>query len=313
MNIWQKIENLLKQDINLYLLTVAESIGSAPGRRGYKMVVAGNGDLFGSIGGGVMEYNMVEKAKALLNDNIIQQHWFKQDHRKSSDDSSGMICSGSQTIVFNYLTRNDLMLVSACTQTQVMIELSGKGIKSIDLDEVECFRKEFADVWCYTELLNSKPTAHIFGAGHVSVPTSELLLKLGYNVYLYDNRDNINTFEDNKHVSNKIVITYESINQQVNIGMNDYILLMTHKFTEDKLLLSQLIDYPQKYLGVLGSKAKIKLMFNDLIKEGYKHERLDEIYAPIGLSINSQTPNEIAVSIVAEIIKVKNNKSPKLL
>ncbi|MCF6288200.1 MAG: XdhC family protein [Proteobacteria bacterium] len=306
MTIWRKIESLLKQNINLYLLTVADSQGSAPGRRGYKMLVAKNGELFGSIGGGVMEYNMVEKAKQLLVDGIIQQHCLTQDHRINSKASSGMICSGSQIIVFNHLTTDDLMLVSACTKTTVMLEFSGKGIKSISLDEQEYFTSKFADIWSYTQLLNNPPRVHLFGAGHVSVPTSALLTKLGFNVYLYDNRQNINTYNANQHVLQKKIISYDRVATIIDIEENDYIILMTHKFIEDKLLLSQLIKHSFKYLGVLGSKNKIQQMFTDLLAQSYTQESLDKIHAPIGIDINSQSPDEIAVSIVAEIIKIKN-------
>lgn len=307
MNIWKKIEKLLSQDISLYLLTVVESTGSAPGRRGFKMIVSSKGELFGSIGGGVMEFNMVEKAKQLLQDNLIQQYWFKQDHHDHSEASSGMICSGSQTIAFNYLTCNDLMLISACVQTPVMLELSGKGIKSINTDGNEFFLKKFADVWSYTELINQNLVAHIFGAGHVSVPTTELLSQVGFDVKLYDNRADINTFKDNMKVMEKQLISYENILGDLEISSNDYVFLMTHKFVEDKLLLSQLLDSELKYLGVLGSQNKITVMFEALIKEGFEPADLDKVHAPIGLDIKSQTTQEIAVSIVAEIIKVKNS------
>ena len=74
MTIWHEIKKLIEQGCSLYLLTVVESNGSAPGRRGFKMIVSDSGFLSGSIGGGIMEFNMVEKAKDLLKENTIQQH-----------------------------------------------------------------------------------------------------------------------------------------------------------------------------------------------------------------------------------------------
>ncbi len=308
MNFWHEIRNQLEHGCSLYLLTVVESTGSAPGRVGFKMLVSDSGYLLGSIGGGIMEFNLVEKAKQLLKDNIVDHHIVYQDHLGSSESSSGMICSGSQTIAFNCLSSDDLMLVSACSQAPVMIEFSPNGIRSVAKEAPECFSIKFSDVWSYTELINTniKLKAHIFGAGHVSQPTSELLVAIGFDVCLYDNRDGLNTFQDNKNVLLKTTVDYQNILQQVKIDKNDFVLLMTHKFTEDKLILSQLLEHDCQYIGVLGSKNKIKVMFDGLIKSGVEPAHLDKIYAPIGLDIHSQTTQEIAISIAAEIIKIRN-------
>lgn len=309
MKIWQEIKNQLEQGCSLYLLTVVESKGSAPGRVGFKMLVSDSSYLFGSIGGGIMEFNLVEKAKQLLKDNAIDNHIVYQDHRGSSKSSSGMICSGSQIVAFNHLSCDDLMLISACTQTPVMIELGPAGIRSIALDAPECFSVKFSDTWSYTELANTnnKPKAHIFGAGHVSAPTSELLTCIGFDVCLYDNREELNTWQDNDCASVKKVIGYKDILGQVNIRNQDFVLLMTNKFTEDKLILTQLLGLDSKYLGVLGSKNKIQVMFEALLKAGFKQKQLDNVHAPIGIDISSQTTQEIAISIVAEIIKTNNS------
>lgn len=308
MTIWHEIEKLLEQGRSIYLLTVVESNGSAPGRRGFKMVVSDSGYLFGSIGGGIMEFNMVEKAKNLLQDKVIQQHCIQQDHWGQSQSSSGMICSGSQTIAFTHLSSDDFMLIQACAESSVMIELSGKGIKSIGMDEIEYFTQKFADVWCYTELINMSHAIHVFGAGHVSLPTTELLEKIGFDVYLYDNRTDINTFDANKIATHKTIIDYSKIAEETNISSQDYVLIMTHKFTDDKLILSQLLNNELAYIGVLGSSNKINVMFDSLLKNGFNQEQLNKVSAPIGLDINSQTTDEIAISIAAEIIKIKRKK-----
>lgn len=304
MNIWYEIKEQLEQGRSLYLLTVIQSEGSAPGRRGFKMLVADNDTLCGSIGGGMMEFNMVEEAKALLTKGIVQQHTYHQVHNGGSKSSSGMICSGSQTIAFNHLTRDDLTLVRACVDNPQTLEFNHQGIQSIDAEEYCKINSK--DNWYYSETINQKPTAHIFGAGHVSVPTTKLLTELGFSVSLYDNRDEINTFEENHYTDTKSIIDYQQLLKQVKICENDYVLLMTHKFTEDKLLLSQLLNLPVKYLGVLGSINKIEVMFKALFNEGFTQDQLDSVHAPIGIGIHSQTTQEIAVSIAAEIINQMN-------
>ncbi len=306
MNIWKKIQALIETGCALYVLTVIESTGSAPGRKGFKMLVANNSQLFGSIGGGVMEYKMVEKAKALLNDGIIEQQSIVQIHQGGSQASSGMICSGSQVIGFNYLCCDDLPMINRILNSSQSIEFSNNGIclKAVSNDSI--YFKSPKE-WSYTENSVKKPRAHIFGAGHVSMPTSQLLTQVGFAVFLYDNRKDINTFDNNDFVCEKRVIDYKKVSEEVVIDSTDYVLLMTHKFTEDKLLLSQLLGKNQHYLGVLGSENKIRVMFEALKESGFSQEDLTQIHAPIGLKISSQTTTEIAVSVVAEMIKIKNS------
>ncbi|MFK8013544.1 MAG: XdhC family protein [Marinicellaceae bacterium] len=301
MHIQKKIDD----DRDLYLLTVIESKGSAPGRRGFMMIVDDANELYGSIGGGIMEYKLVEKAKNLLKQKKLHSFCIKQIHRGDAQSSSGMICSGEQTIAFTPLSKKQQDLVLSLADA-AMIEITQHGIQPIaDLTEESCLIESDLK-WYYTQRQQQSKTVHLFGAGHVSVPTSELLNKLGFQVRLYDNRQNINTYRDNHWVVSKQIVDYSHIHQSIVFAENDYIVLMTHKFTEDKLILSQLLNEKCAYLGVLGSKNKIKVMFNALIKEKYKQDDLDKVYAPIGLDIHSQTTTEIAVSIVAQVIKINN-------
>src|SRR5688572_1798363 len=109
LEIWQFAAERLKLDESVMLLTVAESSGSSPGRQGFKMIVAKD-DLAGSIGGGVMEVRLVEQAKLKIkNEGLkIGSEIIEQVHRKNSPDSSGMICSGRQTVVFFELNPSHL-------------------------------------------------------------------------------------------------------------------------------------------------------------------------------------------------------------
>lgn len=306
MSIWSQIKQLLDNNCQLYLLTVIESSGSAPGRRGFMMLIDDMGYLFGSVGGGIMEYNLVEKAKGLLKSNQATAFCMKQVHRGDALDSSGMICSGEQTIAFTPLSSKDNDVVSACSKAE-MIQISENGLKPINHNQDEICQIQSETKWLYTQLLNKTTIIHFFGAGHVSVPTCELLNKLGYQVRLYDNRSEINTYIDNNWVLSKQVIDYAHVNNVVKFSGNDFVILMTHKFIEDKLILSQILGMKFAYLGVMGSQNKIKVMFDALLKEGHKQAELDKVFAPIGLDINSKTIEEISVSIVAEIIKIKNS------
>ena len=106
----QFIETHLKQNQRVVLMAVVKSLGSSPGREGFKMAVAEDEELFGSIGGGVMEVSLVELAKGKRQQ--AKGKIIEQVHRKNLPNSSGMICSGKQTVIFKELTKNDLPTIS---------------------------------------------------------------------------------------------------------------------------------------------------------------------------------------------------------
>ena len=135
---------------------------------------------------------------------------------------------------------------------------------------------------------------------------SKLFRFLNFTVVVFDNRDNLNTLESNTFAHQKHVIEYTKIADFIKKGNDSYVAIMTNKYTDDKLVLSQLLRNNYAYVGVLGSKAKLKTMWEVLQKEGFKQEELDTVFAPIGIHIKSETPEEIAISIAAEIIQTKN-------
>ena len=111
MKHWQFIQQKLKQDQSVYLLTVIQHKGSSPGRQGFKMVVADDHEIYGSIGGGVMEYNLVELCKELIKNKEKTSFIKHQIHRGTIVDGSGMICSGEQTVIFYPLNRSHLTII----------------------------------------------------------------------------------------------------------------------------------------------------------------------------------------------------------
>ena len=160
--------------------------------------------------------------------------------------------------------------------------------------------------WYFEEHIGFRETLYIVGGGHVGVAVSQLFEQLGFYVIVIDNRKNLNTFDNNNFAHQKKVIDYNDIQDHIDQGKNNYVAIMTNKYTEDKLVVSRLIKNNYKFIGVLGSKAKLKTMWKALLNEGITREELNAIKAPIGLSIKSETPEEIAVSIAAQIIQVKN-------
>ena len=321
LEIWQFAAERLKRDESVMLLVVAESSGSSPGRVGFKMVVACD-ELCGSIGGGVMEVALVELAKFKIQNSKsrIDSEVIEQIHQKNSPNSSGMICSGKQTVIFYGLTTENLRTVQkliqhAKNEKDGYLQLTSKNFRVIwkkKLDVDFGFDKSASD-FLYEEKLGFKNKLYIIGGGHCALALSELMSKMDFHISLFDDRADLNTLAKNEFVHYKQKIdSYENIGEFIESGADVYVVVMTLGYKFDEIVIRRLFDKNFKYFGVLGSKAKMKTLLRNLEKEGFGVERLKKIHTPIGLPINSHTPEEIAVSIAAEIIAVKNGTPASL-
>ncbi len=316
LELWQFVADRLKYNKSVMLLVVAESSGSSPGRRGFKMAVAED-EICGSIGGGVMEVRLVEqaklkrqKAKGKIDAKIIEQV-----HRDKSINSSGMICSGKQTVVFFRLDSLHLKtirkIISALkTHQSKVLQISNSKFQISENEPSNFnfrFKRQNENQFLYEEKLGFKNKLFIIGGGHCALAVSELFSKLDFHILLFDDRPNLNTIAKNKFVHAKAVLeSYGEIDEFIPSGANIYVVVMTLGYKSDEIVIRTLLDKDFKYFGVLGSRAKMATLLKDLRREGFNQKKLNQIHTPIGLQINSQTPEEIAVSIAAEIIAVKN-------
>ena len=315
LNLWQFVEKRLKINEKVALLVVVESKGSSPGRQGFKMAVDTEGGLFGSIGGGIMEIKLVELAKSRLQKGNDEPFLKKQIHNKeATHNQSGMICSGKQTILFFTLHKKDLPTVkrivfSLKKNIPAIVKISHQDLAVFDNQTLtDPYNFIFIDEtsFVYTENLGLKNEVYIIGGGHCALALSELMSKMDFHIHLFDDRSDLNTLEKNKFVHQKHIIDYGQIGEHIPSGNNVYVVVMTVGYRTDTLVLRQLLGKNVRYLGVLGSATKMKMLLQELTKEGFSEEILRGIHTPIGLNIRSQTPEEIAVSIAAEIIGVKN-------
>ncbi|NOQ26696.1 MAG: XdhC/CoxI family protein [Bacteroidales bacterium] len=315
MGIWSFIREELSEDNNVVLITIVERNGSSPGIVGFKMVVSETGAMNGSIGGGIMEYNMVEVAKKEAKSGNQKAFIKKQIHKQDAGkDKSGLICSGEQSHVFIPLNKSNFDIINNIV---IKLDIGENGAlclspHGISFDENKILPKEISfefndeNNWKYKEQLGLKDTIYIFGAGHVSLPLSQIFRVLDFKVVVLDDRKDLSTFEDNMYAHRKEIIDYKALADIVPEGEYTYAVIMTVGHKSDELILKQLAPKNLKYLGMIGSKNKVKNIYESLINEGISEKFLAKVDAPIGLAINSKTTAEIAISIAAKVIEVKN-------
>lgn len=318
LELWQFVAKRLEKEGKVMLLVVVESKGSSPGRQGFKMAVDTEGGLCGSIGGGIMEIKLVELAKDRLTNFDENESKFlikKQVHNKEvPQNQSGMICSGEQTILFYLLEKTDLETVQNIVSilknnTDVILKLTPQYFQVFENQKLtNDFTFVYADemAFVYAENLGFKNQLYIVGGGHCALALSELMSKMDFYIHLFDDRFEMNTIQKNKFAHKIDIVDYDQIGEWIPSGQNIYVVVMTVGYRTDSVVIRQLLDKNLRYLGVLGSKAKMTTLLEMLKNEGFSDEILRGIHTPIGLNIHSQTPEEIAVSIAAEIILVKN-------
>lgn len=315
MAVWNFILDKYKNSVDVILLYVLTSEGSSPGRQGFKMAVGADQTFEGSIGGGIMEHKFVEMAKSILaNEAVQKKDLYKQVHSKTdADNQSGMICSGEQTIFLHAVSDVDIVAVEKIIRAEQenlggTLLLSAPGVNYTSEIATENFYYEVEEErFLLKEKIGFKNTLHIIGGGHCALALSRLMSQMDFYIHLYDDRKALDTISKNTFVHEKHLLTSLSdVGSCIREQQNLFVVIMTFGYRTDDLALRSLIHKKFTYIGVLGSRKKIGQMFKAYREEGISKEKIECIHAPIGLPIKSQTPVEIAVSIAAEIIRVKN-------
>jgi xanthine dehydrogenase accessory factor len=155
------------------------------------------------------------------------------------------------------------------------------------------------------EPIFSEPTVYLFGAGHVSKEIAPLAKRVQFKLVVIDDREMFSNRERFPEADEVIVSEFEKSFDGLQIDPSSYIVIVTRGHLYDGFVLEQAIKTDAGYIGMIGSKKKIRVLFQNLIQQGTPKEKLDRVFAPIGIDINSETPEEIAVSIVAQLIKVR--------
>jgi len=157
----------------------------------------------------------------------------------------------------------------------------------------------------FLEPILSPETLYLFGAGHISQSTAAMGKMLGFQVVVIDPRPEYNNSDRFPDADSLIVEGYDSAFSKLNVDKDSYIVIYTTGHVLDEQCLRFAVGTKAKYIGMIGSKKKVIEVKERLLQKGVSQQQLDRVYAPIGIEIGAETPQEIATSILAEIIKVK--------
>ncbi|MDA8188745.1 MAG: XdhC family protein [Dehalococcoidales bacterium] len=170
-----------------------------------------------------------------------------------------------------------------------------------------------ADVEVFVEPFKPLPTLVIAGAGHIAVPLARMGKLLDFDVVVVDDRASFANEERFPDADRILVSDFESAFGKIKITSDSYVVLITRGHQHDVVSLKQVIDSDAAYIGMIGSRRRVWAVFKLLHEEGMPLEKLSKVYSPIGVDLAAETPAEIAVSIIAEVVKVRRGgEAPSL-
>ncbi len=313
---WQFVCDQLGKSDRVAIAIIVETKGSSPRKTGTKMVIASNTTLFGSIGGGGMEHLVIQEAVQMLQSNRPAGKIVQFTHSDGPGiNKSGMVCAGRQKVLIRVFRRTER------AHLQEIAKLAGMGNKfSIEIGANDfdyklvsaegsgspVFTWQDEQNWRYSEIAAPEFVVYLIGGGHVGYAISRTLAPLDFRVILLDNRPDYEKFTENEWVEEKTVVDYAKVGEIILEGEFVFALILTSSHKDDFAVLQQLVTKNLGYVGFLASASKAKGFFNRLRKQGISDEKIAQISAPMGLLQKSYLPEEIAVSIAAELLQVKN-------
>lgn len=330
--LFEEMMRLLKAGDDFVLVTVIAGSGSTPRGAGARMIVRQDGSTMGTIGGGAVEY----QAGLMALDVRKEKRSFTKGFRlvKGQAADLGMICGGDVVVYFQYVSPGQEGFLELC---QCGIEACGRdedswiitditdetawamGICSESLGcvglciehdleplmQAKAVQAEVGGRKYYSEPLIRAGTVYVFGGGHVAQELVPVLSHLGFPCVVYDDRAEFANRELFPQAADTVVGSFSDILSRIAIEEQDYVVIMTRGHECDYDVQRQVLKTPAHYIGVMGSKKKLKALEEKLMAEGYTREDLNRFYGPIGLAISAETPEEIAISVAGELIQVR--------
>ena len=340
----QAICHLLEEGEDLVMATIIRHAGSTPRSVGSKMFIRRDGSIIGSIGGGLVEFEIQKLA-----DDIFETGRARiETIELSGSDAAAtdkMICGGRLEFLLEFISAEP----ENARQCRALVSALQKGkkgylIKSLDTAGDNVRQMEYCLVHKDAVVLGSFPgpdswipvltaeasrkkcpvivpieqkrffvdptflpgTVYLFGAGHVSRPVAELAAMVDFRTVVLDDRSDFANSERFPK-ADQIMLTpsFDSVFDDLEVDRDSYLVIVTRGHLHDKTVLEGALRTKAGYIGMIGSRRKQALVYQELMGKGFTEEDLKRVYNPIGLDISAETPEEIAVSIVAELIQIR--------
>lgn len=323
---------------------LVETRGSTPQKAGAGMLVFADGSQAGTLGGGCVEAEVKRQALARLVAGPASIERFQLDHDYGWDD--GLICGGRMNVLVEpvrttadlayFCAFDELLAAGAACQEAIAFDAEAAGVAvpacwlfdahDRPIAQSTAARGETpAAITDQLLDLGTRPhprAAHgvawlpqlprcpllIVGGGHVGLAVAQWAADLDFRVWVLDDRAEYISSERFPRAERRLCGPIGRTLAKLEITPDTYAIIVTRGHNHDEEALRHLAERGARYVGLIGSRRKIKLIFDDLLEQGISPEALARVYAPLGIDIGSQTVPEIAVSILAELIAHRNRQ-----
>lgn len=330
-HVFDKLISALELGQPAVLCAIVRNSGSAPRTSGARMVVLKDGSIAGSVGGGILEGQCQRKAQDLFSGPIAFAELDFQLTAASAAEE-GMACGGSASVLLQRIEANMLPLIRQLRheyfegrRPMLLTLLPYKGepprLLLLTQDEnhdipdqlrAEITRKgrrapfllDYQGREVFVEPLVHPGTVHLAGAGHIALAVAKLAAFVGFEVVVMDDRAdfaNRERYPEAKEI--RVVTSFTDCLGQ--LGQDDYVVIVTRGHLHDRDVLAQALRGKAGYIGMIGSRRKRAAVYDSLRQEGVGDADLARVHCPIGLAIEADTPEEIALSIVAELVHTR--------
>lgn len=322
--LYQLLLDRWNQNCDTVLVTIVEGNGSIPRTTGAYMAADQTGRIYGTIGGGNLEYQAVKKAITLAGKDV---HFVEDfDLGTGENGGLGMICGGKVKVLFYSVKSKDTKIASFLKEALKMEEEKkpywlllpfSKGYPKIEshLEEgrghcriLEKYENDETQK-IYAEEFNFDGKVYIFGGGHLAQELVPVLSHLGFWCMVMDDREEYTALNLFLGVQETKTVDFTLLSDILEVKKEDYLVVVTRGHSCDADVERFALRTTASYIGVVGSKRKTQYVREKLLAEGFTNEELDRVHAPIGIDIASETPAEIAISIAAQLIQIRAEKA----
>jgi xanthine dehydrogenase accessory factor len=330
---------LLHNGDSFVVATLFDKTGSAPRTAGAKMLVRPDGSITGTIGGGRLEANATELAREAMASRRTTIQAFDLSGKDVAE--MDMICGGKGEILIDFIDAADESNRAVCraaseilenkekawlvtafgkdlaSRQQCLVRRDGTLVGRLDADpaflakltagpaKISIHAEALDGPRFLVEPIRRAGTAYIFGAGHVSQRIAPLCETVGFRTVVLDDRPEYASCERFSPPTELVVLKGFDPLPELPVDEDSYLVIVTRGHLHDRTVLEQALRTKAGYIGMIGSKRKRDMLYQALLEQGYRREDLARVCSPIGVEILAETPEEIAVSIVGEMIKVR--------